>query len=130
MAFGVRSIRTNLEKLQAQRAMEEVQRAMYEKYIDKMDMQLQAHSTPMGRGHDIYRTVTPIAVKIESALNRVCTMLPFCLVNKLVEVRFGPTGALDPTFEVVFKGGKIVAFDNLDTFPTDADIACIALECP
>jgi hypothetical protein len=33
-------------------------------------------------------------------------------------------------FEVHYRGGKVLQFDNLDEFPTEADIAHICVNCP
>lgn len=76
------------------------------------------------------RSYRPFAYKADAAIERVCEQLPFRLAHKIAEIRFGPDGVVDPMFEVVFMGGKVIQFDNLDTFPTEADIARIAVECP
>lgn len=69
-------------------------------------------------------------IKIKLAVDRCVEQIPFRLAHKIQEIRFGPEGVLYPTFEVVYMGGKVIEFENVDTFPTDADIARIALECP
>lgn len=76
-----------------------------------------------------YVSVRPLQLKIQTAIGRLCDQLPMRLARKIVEVRFGPEGVTDPRFEVVFLGGRVLVFDNVDEFPTDADIARIALEC-
>jgi hypothetical protein len=72
----------------------------------------------------------PTTRKVQLALDRAIVQLPMRLTYKVETIRFGPDGSDDPQFEVVFKGGKVITFDNLDTFPTDADIGRIAVECP
>lgn len=77
-----------------------------------------------------YEIATPLGKKVKVALERTLAELPFRVVTKLDTIRFGPADVTDPRFEVVFKGDKIVEFDNVDTFPTEADIARICLMCP
>lgn len=74
--------------------------------------------------------INPSDRKVRLALDQVSEQLPLRLSRKISEIRFGPDGAPSPQFEVVFAGGKIVTFGNVDTFPTGADIARIAVECP
>lgn len=69
-------------------------------------------------------------IKIKLAVDRCVEQIPFRLCHKIQEIRFGPGSVVYPTFEVVYMGGKVVEFENVDSFPTDADIARIALECP
>lgn len=71
----------------------------------------------------------PLETKINAAIAEVCRQLPVRLASRISVIRFGPQGVVDPMFEVEFKGGKVIAFDNVDEFPTDADIARIT-ECP
>lgn len=68
--------------------------------------------------------------KVKLAVEQCVRELPFRLTHKIQEIRFGPDGVIDPRFEVVYMGGKVIEFENVDSFPTDADIARIALECP
>ena len=75
-------------------------------------------------------TVGPRATKVRAALDRASIMLPMRLAHRISNIRFGPEGVTDPVFEVCFVGGKVIQFDNLDTFPTEEDIARIAVECP
>lgn len=74
--------------------------------------------------------IRPRARKVQMALDRVADALPMRVAHKIVEVRYGPDGATDPRFEVMFMGGRVLTFDNVDDFPTDANIAQICLECP
>lgn len=69
-------------------------------------------------------------IKIRLAVDRCVAQIPFRLAHRIQEIRFGPDGVIDPHFEVVYMGGKVIEFENVDTFPTDADIARIALDCP
>jgi hypothetical protein len=71
-----------------------------------------AESQPPSYTH----SAKPTNRKVQLALDRV--------------IRFGPDGSDDPHFEVIFKSGKVVTFEDVDHFPTDADIARIAVECP
>src|SRR4051812_29777578 len=66
-------------------------------------------------------------IKTQLAVDRCVEQIPYRLCHKIQEIRFGPDGVLYPTFEVVYMGGKVIEFENVDSFPTDADIARIAL---
>lgn len=77
-----------------------------------------------------YKSVRPQELKVLSALHHASVMLPMRLASRIAEIRFGPEGAVSPCFEVVFTSGRVSRFDNLDTFPTEEDIARIAVECP
>jgi hypothetical protein len=72
----------------------------------------------------------PYETRIRAAMQRACEQLPLRLAHKISEIRFGPDGVTNPRFEVVYMGGKVIEFDDVDNFPSDADIARIALECP
>jgi hypothetical protein len=76
------------------------------------------------------QSVKPTNRKFQLALDRAIEQLPIRLANKIHVIRFGPDGSDDPHFEVIFKSGKVVTFEDVDHFPTDADIARIAVECP
>jgi hypothetical protein len=72
----------------------------------------------------------PALAKLEWAIDNAIRQLPFALARKVQVVRSSGDPRREPWFEVVFIDGRILTFDNLDTFPTDADIARIALEAP
>jgi hypothetical protein len=74
--------------------------------------------------------VRPLLVKVNKAIDNFCNELPMKLAAKIVAVEFGPDGVMDPSYRVSFIGGKVINFYNVDDFPTDADIARIAVECP
>ena len=66
-----------------------------------------------------------------TAIDRLISELPLRLLTKVKVVRCGPEGAKVLHFEVVFfQADKTITFDNVDTFPTDADIARICVEAP
>lgn len=77
-----------------------------------------------------HASARPLETKVNAALADVCRQLPVRLASRIKEIRFGPQGVIDPMFEVEFMGGKVISFDNVDEFPTAADVARIALECP
>jgi hypothetical protein len=85
-----------------------------------------AESQPPSYTH----SAKPTNRKVQLALDRAIEQLPIRLANKIHVIRFGPDGSDDPHFEVIFKSGKVVTFEDVDHFPTDADIARIAVECP
>lgn len=73
----------------------------------------------------------PLNQKVQNAIAHVIKALPYRVVERIEAIRFGPQSVVDPQFEVVFKGNADpVLFDNIDSFPTEADIARICLMCP
>jgi hypothetical protein len=82
---------------------------------------------------------SPAHVKIQEAINKAVAQLPFRLALKIDHIKFGPevVGFNQLTFEHEYKdlgfvvkyiSGKEIKFYDIDEFPTDADIARIALE--
>lgn len=77
-------------------------------------------------------TVRPGQAKIDQAIHRAIAAIPVRVAVKTLEIRFGPVNVemSAKRFEVEFTNGHILAFPDIDTFPTDADIARICLEAP
>lgn len=65
--------------------------------------------------------------KLKRQAQRVIDALPtrLCVMINTIEFYGDPA-----QFVVVFASGKRIEFNNIDTFPTDENIARIALECP
>lgn len=101
---------------------------------DKLVQQIMTIARTPGLEARVSRTyahqVKPLAARVQGAIDKVCGQLPIRLCSRISSIRFGPDGVIDPTFEVEYMGGKVIQFENVDEFPTEADIARIALECP
>ena len=73
--------------------------------------------------------VKPVTLKAEKALVRMTEALPFSVVARITRVGFQHIDR-HLFFTVVFESGQSITFDNVDTFPTEADIGRIVLSCP
>lgn len=74
-------------------------------------------------------TSRPNRLKLDMAFKRLAEGLPFRVASTL-EAKFGPEGNTNPAFEIHYSSGHVIRFENIDTFPTEADIARICLEAP
>lgn len=91
-------------------------------------MTLIRQATPLSPAYQYQ--VRPIDVRIRAALEKVCLQLPMRVASRISVIRFGPEGVIDPHYEVEFKGGKVLEFEDIETFPTRANVARIVRECP
>lgn len=78
----------------------------------------------------------PLRSRVQVQIQQAISQIPVSVLRKIKTIRFGPEGVdlAALTFEVVFSdrsgNERIIRFANLDTFPTDADIARICFEAP
>lgn len=78
-------------------------------------------------------TLTAVAVlKADRAVKQVIANIPFAVANKVVAVKLSRTDVPmnERWFEVSYVNGRVTRFDNIDTFPTEADIVRICFEAP
>lgn len=87
-------------------------------------------TTPSWVSHRSYYAKNPVNIKVERAIETCSLLLPMRLATRISMIRFGPQGVIDPMFEVVFMGGHVITFPDIERFPSDDDLARIAIECP
>lgn len=78
-------------------------------------------------------TLTAVAVlKADCAVKQVIANIPFAAANKVVAVKLSRADVPmnERWFEVSYVNGRVTRFDNIDTFPTEADIVRICFEAP
>jgi len=63
------------------------------------------------------------------ARRKLATSLPVRILMRIKEVKLTAPIASAACYEVEFYEGRKLYFDDVDNFPSDADIARIALEC-
>lgn len=67
--------------------------------------------------------------KAEGALQRLASAIPMRLAAAIADVRLEQDDATGHVYyEVQTQGGTVLTFEDADAFPTDADIARIAIE--
>jgi hypothetical protein len=74
-------------------------------------------------------TGRPETLKFQETLRKLAESLPYCIAAKIDEVAL-MTENNSIYFLVTFKYGSQLSFADVDSFPTDADIARIALLAP
>lgn len=67
--------------------------------------------------------------KCHARIDKLVEALPMKLAGRISEIRLEQSGN-NYAFVVIFEGGHELTFENVDEFPTDADLARIALEAP
>lgn len=86
------------------------------------------------RDERVVLAVAPQATKAAQSIDRLLAQIPMRLAGRIASVRFvekleGNQVAAQ-MFVVTYDNRRVLEFANIDTFPTETDIARIALECP
>jgi hypothetical protein len=121
-----------LDQMLANAAQQAYQPQMY----PSAQPQMYPSAPPVQKSYE--RTVfgmQPIESKARDAITTVVSKLPMKLAASIASINFEQTEHVNgqPTgqhYNVIFVGGKVVKFDNVDTFPLEEDVARIALEAP
>lgn len=102
------------------------------KYTPKQDKD----STPVVSTRTLH-SVDVRKRKMEMAVDKLVAQIPMAMVPKIesIDVRQSSDPAkrgevIDTWIEMKFAGGKSLRFDNIDTFPTDADVSRVMIVCP
>lgn len=99
--------------------------------IDCMAEELDAGAKPDGEpdGPTVIAVSVPVRDKADAAIRKVNGQIPFAVADKISSLccRYCNRRL---SFEVIYDNNHRIIFDNPDSFPTDADIARIVLECP
>lgn len=69
--------------------------------------------------------------KMSKSMTRLADELPMNVAANIKTAEFRQDPATKRIWvEIVFRNDKPLAFDNVDTFPTDSDVSLIILTCP
>lgn len=81
-------------------------------------------------------SASPLHDRSHTAIRALTSQLPMRILGAIEQVKLLATvdsvENMQGNFRYVveFKGGRKLEFANADTFPTEADVARVALECP
>ncbi len=90
-----------------------------------------AQANQSGAGQSVQSpalTIIPAAEKARAKLNKLLDQIPMRLAANIRDIDFYDRGPA--RFVITYTNTHTLEFENVDEFPTDTDIARIALECP
>jgi hypothetical protein len=77
-----------------------------------------------------FASFRPLEIKMQRKVARLVAQIPMRLAARIVSIDCYETGTNNLSIVVLFDNRQQIIFANIDEFPTDEDIARIALECP